>query len=60
VAGAVEAHRAAALHDPQTSGGLLFAAPVGLAGEIEEAFRAAGQPLWRVGQFVDGHGVAVR
>jgi selenide, water dikinase len=60
VSGDVEPHRAAALHDPQTSGGLLFAAPGPVADQVEAAFRADDQPLWRIGRFVEGHGVQVR
>lgn len=56
----VPAPRAALLFDPQTSGGLLFAAPADSAGEIEAAFRDAGVPLWQIGRVVAGHGVQVR
>jgi selenide,water dikinase len=56
----VDPHRAAALYDPQTSGGLLFAAPVAVADEIEMAFSAEHQPLWRIGRFTEGRGVRVR
>ena len=59
VSGDVDPHRAAALHDPQTSGGLLFAAPAALAGEVEAAFRAGSTPLWRIGRFTPGRGVRV-
>jgi selenide, water dikinase len=52
--------RAALLFDPQTSGGLLFAAPADMASEIVAAFRADAQPLWPIGRFADGHGVRVR
>jgi selenide, water dikinase len=47
------------LFDPQTSGGLFFAAPADEAGAVERAFEAAEQPLWRVGQFVAGSAVRV-
>ncbi len=60
IAQGVPAPRAALLFDPQTSGGLLFAAPADSAGEIEAAFRAAGVPLWQIGRVVAGHGVQVR
>lgn len=60
VSGQVAPHLAAALHDPQTSGGLFFAAPADLAPEIEAAFRAEDAPLWRVGKFTEGRGVQVR
>jgi selenide,water dikinase len=55
----VDPVRAAALFDPQTSGGLLFAAPEGIAGGVADAFREAGHPLWRVGRCVAGRGVTV-
>ena len=56
VGSGVPAHRAAALHDPQTSGGLLFAAPAAVADDIEAAFRADNAPLWRIGRFTEGRG----
>ena len=47
------------LFDPQTSGGLLFAvAPEG-AGQVESLFAAADEPVWRVGDVVEGEGVEV-
>ena len=51
--------RAALLFDPQTSGGLLFAAPEASTREIESAFGTEHQPLWRIGRFVSGRGVRV-
>ncbi len=51
--------RGAALFDPQTSGGLLFSSPPAIAKRIVEAFEAAGEPLWRIGRCVAGHGVHV-
>ena len=45
--------------DPQTSGGLFFAAPGAVADAVEEAFAREGAPLWRVGRFVPGRGVRV-
>jgi selenide,water dikinase len=59
VAPGVDPVRGAALFDPQTSGGLFFAAPPEAAGQVAEAFREAGHPLWRVGRAIAGHGVAV-
>jgi len=59
IAPTVEPHRAAAFFDPQTSGGLLFAAPESVAGEVAAAFESGGQPLWRIGQFTAGRGVRV-
>jgi len=44
----------ALLHDPQTSGGLLVAVAPDRANELEEALRAAGEPVWRIGEAVDG------
>jgi len=37
------------LYDPQTSGGLLVAADPGSAGDLEDAFKAAGVPAYRIG-----------
>jgi selenide,water dikinase len=45
----VEAELETLLYDPQTSGGLLVAADNGSAQQVEDAFRAAGVPAWRVG-----------
>ena len=47
------------LYDPQTSGGLLFAAPETIAAQVEASFRRASHPLWRIGRCVDGRGVHV-
>jgi len=42
------------LHDPQTSGGLLLTVAAERREQIEAAFRAAGEPMWRIGEIVDG------
>ena len=47
------------LFDPQTSGGLLFAAAEADAIEIERRFAADKLPVWRVGEVVSGAGVSV-
>ena len=47
------------LFDPQTSGGLLFAVPPDQAGAVEARFVASREPVWRVGEVVDGGGVEV-
>ena len=47
------------LFDPQTSGGLLFAAPAAATERVEAAFAAADQPLWRIGHVQPGANVHV-
>ena len=47
-------------YDPQTAGGLLIALPREKALALETAFASSGQPVWRVGDAVDGTGVALR
>jgi selenide,water dikinase len=42
------------LFDPQTSGGLLAAVDGGGAAELIESFRAAGEPVWRIGEAIEG------
>jgi selenide,water dikinase len=42
------------LYDPQTSGPLLAAVEASRAGALVDAFRAAGEPLWIVGEAFDG------
>lgn len=42
------------LFDPQTSGGLLAAVAPDAAAPLLDAFRAAGEPVWEVGQAVEG------
>ncbi len=44
------------LFDPETSGGLFFAVDPARSSEIEQAFEAAGEDLWRVGKVVEGTG----
>jgi selenide,water dikinase len=45
------------LFDPQTSGGLLFAAPSGE--DTAKRFEGSGEPIWRVGEVVEGEDVEV-
>jgi selenide,water dikinase len=47
------------LFTPETSGGLLIALSPAEAGRLEALCRAAGQPVWRVGEVVDGEGIEV-
>ncbi len=47
------------LFDPQTSGGLLLAVPVDRAAALEAAFAREGQPLWPLGEVVEGRGVEI-
>jgi selenide,water dikinase len=42
------------LYDPQTSGPLLAAVDASHAGALVAAFRAAGEPVWIVGEAFDG------
>jgi selenide,water dikinase len=48
------------LFDPQTSGGLLFAVDANAGGDVEARFEASGPGVWRIGEVVEGSGVAVR
>jgi selenide, water dikinase len=45
--------------DPETSGGLLVAVPAENAAELEDAFAAAGEPIWQVGRVDSGRGLAI-
>ncbi len=45
--------------DPETSGGLLFTLPAERAADLEAAFAAADQPLWRVGEVAEGLGLVI-
>ncbi len=47
------------LFDPQTSGGLLVAAPPAEAEEMLRRFRAEGQEAWRIGEATEELGVVV-
>ena len=47
------------LFTPETSGGLLIALPPAEADRLEELCQQAGQPVWRVGEVVDGEGIEV-
>ena len=42
------------LFDPQTSGGLLVAADSENRSALQDAFKIAGEPLWRIGEIVEG------
>jgi len=45
------------LFDPQTSGGLLFTVAPGAADETVKLFERSKEPIWRVGEVVEGEGV---
>jgi selenide,water dikinase len=47
------------LFDPVTSGGLLFTIARERAPTLEQAFAAAGEPLWRIGFVDEGSGVDI-
>ncbi len=47
------------LYTPETSGGLLIALPPAEADRLEELYGEAGQPVWRVGEVVEGKGIEV-
>jgi selenide,water dikinase len=47
------------LYTPETSGGLLIALPPTEAARLEELYRAAGQPVWRIGEVLEGEGIEV-
>ena len=50
----------ALLTDPQTSGGLFAAVDPSAAEALLERFRAANEPVWRVGEVVEGKAGAIR
>ena len=47
------------LFTPETSGGLLIALPPAEADRLEARCGEAGQPVWRVGEVVEGQGIMV-
>jgi selenide,water dikinase len=47
------------LYTPETSGGLLIALPPSEADRLEELYRGVDQPVWRVGEVVEGEGIEV-
>jgi selenide,water dikinase len=47
------------LWDPQTSGGLLVAVAPERADAMQQRFASAGEPLWAIGEAVEGEGVEV-
>jgi len=59
---AIEPWRISLLYDPQTSGPLLAAVAPEAADGLVRAFRAAGEPIWAVGEAVDGRegGIEIR
>lgn len=48
------------LADPQTSGGLLIAVPPHAAAALQALCAEVGQPLWEIGEVIDGSGIVVR
>lgn len=58
--GGVDPDVAALLFDPQTSGGLLLAAPARKAKKLEEVFARDRVRLWRVGRVREGAGISVQ
>jgi selenide,water dikinase len=46
-------------YDPQTSGGLLIVLPPDRAERLLALAESAGEPMWRVGVVVEGHGIDV-
>ena len=47
------------LFDPQTSGGLLLAVPPGQLEGLLNRAAEVGQPLWVIGEVVEGAGIEV-
>jgi selenide,water dikinase len=47
------------LFTPETSGGLLIALPPAEAGQLLALCRGAGQPVWKVGDVVEGRGIEI-
>ena len=47
------------LHDPQTSGGLLISVAADRAAALEAAFAREKEPLWPIGEVVEGRGVEI-
>ena len=47
------------LFTPETSGGLLMAVPADRLAELRDLATAEGQPLWVVGEVVEGYGIEV-
>jgi selenide,water dikinase len=50
---------ASVLFDPQTSGGLLIAASPEQGQEMEQQFSLSHLTLWRIGEVIEGQGIAV-
>jgi selenide,water dikinase len=48
------------LTDSETSGGLLFSAPAGVADEVRARFRAAGEPVWEIGEVIQEVAIEIR
>jgi selenide,water dikinase len=47
------------LYTPETSGGLLIALPPDAAHRFQDLCQREGQPVWHVGEAVEGEGIEV-
>ena len=47
------------LFDPQTSGGLLLCVPGDVLPALLQRAELAGQPLWVVGEVIEGQGIEI-
>lgn len=55
----VEEYQQMLLFDPQTSGGLLLAVPQNSLDKFMAKAERAGQPVWEIGEVVEGEGIRV-
>lgn len=47
------------VYTPETSGGLLAAVPPERLDDLKASFKTANEPLWVIGQVLEGHGIEV-